>query len=203
MSARIYIEGGAKGPDSKEIKIRCQEAFHKLLDKMGIKRKPRLKACGGRQSVYDDFCTAHASQTADYVAMLIDSEDPITDVEKTWAHLESVTTVPKWDKPNGAIDEQVLFMTTCMETWLIADRATLRQHYGDKLQETALFPLNDLEKRQRHAVQDAIINATRKCSNAFKKGERSYAVLGKLNPSGLDSLPSFARVAKILKKKLK
>ena len=45
MSARIYIEGGAKGHDSKEVKLRCQEAFHKLLDKMGFKgRKPRLKA---------------------------------------------------------------------------------------------------------------------------------------------------------------
>lgn len=202
MSARIYIEGGAKGPDSKEIKIRCQEAFHKLLDKMGIKRKPRLKACGGRQSVYDDFCTAHASRTADYIAMWIDSEDPMTDVEKAWAHLGSVTTVPKWDKPNGATDEQVLFMTTCMETWIIADRATLREHYGDKLQETALPSLTDLEMRHRHAVQDAITSATRKCSNSFKKGERSYAVLGKLNPEDLNSLPSFARVARILKDKL-
>ncbi len=201
MSARIYIEGGAKGPDSKEIKIRCQEAFHKLLDKMGIKRKPRLKACGGRQSVYDDFCTAHASRKADYVAMLIDSEDPMTDVEEAWAHLNSVTTVPKWVKPTGAIDEQVLFMTTCMETWLIADRATLKQHYGDKPQKTVLLSLTDLEERDRHAVQTAITNATRNCSNAFKKGERSYEVLGKLNPAVLNSLPSFARIATILKKK--
>jgi len=135
--------------------------------------------------------------------MWIDSEAPMTDIEKAWTHLASVTTVPKWDKPNGAIDEQVLFMTTCMETWLIADRATLKQHYGEKLQETALLSLTDLEKRDRHAVQNAIINATRKCSNAFKKGERSYEVLGKLNPAELNSLPSFARVATILKKKLK
>ena len=36
MSAYIYIEGGARGADSKYLYIRCQEAFHKLLDRMGF-----------------------------------------------------------------------------------------------------------------------------------------------------------------------
>ena len=203
MSAYIYIEGGAKGPDSKEVTLRCQEAFHKLLDKMGFKgRKPRLKACGGRQSVFDDFCTAHASRKADYVAMWIDSEDPMTDVEKTWAHLASVTTVPKWDKPNGAIDEQVLFMTTCMETWIIADHTALQYHYESRLHANSLPSLINLENRPRHEVQNVLVQATRTCSNAFKKGERSYKVFGELNPSALSDLPSFARVTRILKDKL-
>lgn len=204
MSAFIYIEGGSKGPYSKEISIRCQEAFSKLLDKMGFQgRKPRLKACGGRQNVYDDFRTAHAAGKADFVAMLIDSEDPMTDIAATWEHLQSVATVPQWGKPLKAKDTQVLFMTTCMETWILADRATLRSHYGSKLCENPLLSLANLEDRPRHDVQNAITQATRNCTNAFRKGERSYAVFGKLNPEALKSLPSFVRVAKILNDELK
>ena len=70
MSAYIYIEGGASGAGSKYLNIRCQEAFHKLLDSMEFTgRKPRLVACGGRSAVYDRFVIEHAQHTADYVAM--------------------------------------------------------------------------------------------------------------------------------------
>ena len=204
MSAFIYIEGGAKGPYSKEVSIRCQKAFSKLLDKMGFEgRKPRLKACGGRQSVYDDFCIAHAADKADFVAMWIDSEDPVADITATWSHLQSVTTVPQWGKPLNAKDNQVLFMTTCMETWILADRATLRSHYGSKLNENSLLSVVNLENRPRHEVQNAITQATRHCKNAFEKGEKSYAVFEKLNPEALRALPSFVRVAKILNDELK
>ena len=41
----IYLEGGATGQDSKEVTIRCQQAFSKLLDKMGFEgRQPKLFA---------------------------------------------------------------------------------------------------------------------------------------------------------------
>lgn len=131
--------------------------------------------------------------------MLVDSEDPLTDVEKTWEHLKNRDN---WDKPEGAVDEQALLMTTCMETWIVADRAALKEHYGHKLQETALPSLNDLEKRNRHDVHAKLVHATRDCSNAYAKGKRSFEVIGVLNPDVLDSLPSFVRVVKILKDKL-
>ena len=75
MKTHLYIEGG----DSKEDQIRCREGFRKLLEKMGLSgRMPRLSACGGREAVFDDFKTAHVRQHAnDYVAMLVDSEDPV------------------------------------------------------------------------------------------------------------------------------
>ena len=113
MSAHLYIEGG----ESKEDQIRCREGFRKLLEKAGFSgRMPRLTACGGRGSAFDDFKTAHARlKIGNYIAMLIDSEDPVADLEKTWDHLNSRD---QWDKPAGATDEQVLFMTTCMETWI-------------------------------------------------------------------------------------
>ena len=209
MSNYIYIEGGASGsnPDgssSKYLTIRCQEAFHTLLDRMGFKgRKPRLVACGGRARVYADFCTAHEAGGAGYRAMWIDSEEPMADIEQAWQHLASVTTVPTWERPNGATDDQVLFMTTCMETWIVADRSALRSLYGNRLQENALPPSNGLETRDRHYVQGRLIHATRNCKNAFAKGKRSFEVLEKLDADILKQhLPSFVRVDRILNEKL-
>jgi len=102
VSAYIYIEGAATGPDSKYEKLRCQEAFHKLLVRMGFSgRLPRLVACGGRGAVHDRFATEHSAGEAKYVAMWIDSEEPVADAEATWAHLKSRD---HWDRPPDADD---------------------------------------------------------------------------------------------------
>ena len=94
-------------------------------------------------------------------------------------------------------------MTTCMESWIVADREALHKHYGSKLQESALPAPVGLESRNRHAVQDALMHATRNCSNAYAKGKRSFEVLGVLNPVALAKLlPSFARMERILNAKL-
>jgi hypothetical protein len=56
-----------------------------------------------------------------------------------------------------------------------------------------------LEQRPRHAIQDQLVHATRNCKNAYKKGKRSFDLLGKLSPDVLQQhLPSFARARMIL-----
>ena len=204
VTACIFLEGGASGAHSKELTTRCQQAFHKLLDRMGFTgRKPRLVAGGGRGAVFERFCTALTAGTCDYLAMWIDSEEPMSNIEDAWKHLANVTTVPTWEKPDGATNEQVLFMTTCMETWIVADRNTLREHYRDELQESALPPLHLLEQRHRHDIQDKLTLATRNCKNAYAKGKQSYMILGKLDPETLlKHLHSFVRVQRILVKRL-
>ena len=197
VKARIYIEGG----ETPEDQSRCREAFRKLLEKAGFKGKmPRLVASGGRNATLDDFQTKLKQSTdGDFVAMLVDSEDPIADPEKTWEHLKKRDS---WAKPTGAKDDQVLLMTTCMETWIVADLDTLKSHYGAKLQKSALPSLHNLENRQRHDVQDKLAHATRNCTNAYAKGKRSFEVLARLNPAALSELPSFARMVRILKEEL-
>ena len=195
------------GGNSKEEKIRCREAFSTLLQRQGFRgRMPRLTACGGRGAAFDDFQTAHATaKPGHFVGLLIDSEDPLAmpkdpQEQQTWEHLRQRDG---WATPNGATDQQVLFMTTCMETWIAADRASLREHYGQGLNENQLPPTDQLESRHRHAVQDALQNATSNCSNAYRKGKRSYEVLAKLNPVVLAGLlPSFARAMAILEQNL-
>ena len=82
-------------------------------------------------------------------------------------------------------------MTTCMETWLVADRAALAAHFGNEFRDSALPPLKNLESRHRHDVQDQLMHATRNCSNAYAKGKRSFEVLGKLVPGYVDALAEF------------
>ena len=135
--------------------------------------------------------------------MWIDSEEPMANIEAAWNHLENVTTVDRWIRPPNADDDQVLFMTTCMETWIVADRDALKEHYGHELQDSALPPLVNLELRSRYDVQKKLIHATRNCSNAYSKGPRSFEILAKLSPAALiEYLPSFVRVRRILNEKL-
>ncbi len=129
------------------MKLNCREGFRRILEKSGFKgRMPRLVACGGRNSAFEDFRLAHANGKSQYVGLWVDSEIPVADLEKTWEHLKQSDS---WEKPVGAVDEQVLFMTTCMETWLVADRTGLAKHYGSALQDSALPSVMELEKRDR------------------------------------------------------
>jgi hypothetical protein len=195
----IYLEGGG---DSNQLKIRCREGFRRLLEKCGFaKRMPKLVACGGRDAVFDRFQTALKTALAgEYVALLIDSEDPMADIEVAWAHLKARDG---WDQPLGASDAQAMLMTTCMETWVVVDRAALARHYGRKLRASALPPLVNVESRERHDVQNRLVNATAMCSNSYAKGKRSFEVLGELDPEALKPhLPSFVRMVRILNENL-
>jgi len=123
--SRIYIEGGG---DTKEGRSRCREAFSKLLEKLGItESRPKLIPCGRRDAAYDSFKIAlNLSTKAEYIALWVDSEDPVGDIEQTWSHLKKRD---QWNRPDKANDDNVLLMVTCMETWILADRETLRNHY--------------------------------------------------------------------------
>jgi hypothetical protein len=201
VNARIFLEGGG---DSKELQSRCRAGFRKLLESTGFAgRMPALVACGGRTAAFRDFGTQHAkAEPGSFVGLLVDSEDPVDDAEQPWKHL--MERDGKAVKPNDAQDEQVFLMTTCMETWIVCDRATLKGHYGASLQDSAFPPLIDLEKRGRAEVQKALERATRNCTNAYAKGQRSFEILGTLDPDALAGhLPSFARMRRILRDKLR
>jgi hypothetical protein len=132
--------------------------------------------------------------------MLIDSEEPLQDLDAAWKHLNRRDG---WNQPADASEEQVLFMTTCMETWIFSDRMSLAEHYGSKLQNSALPALNDLESRSRQEVQQTLAHATRSCANSCSKGKRSFEILGKLSRTELEKhLPSFRRIMRILDKEL-
>jgi hypothetical protein len=197
VSGHLYIEGA----ESKEDKILCRQAFRKILERAGLGgQMPRLTACGSRNSAFDDFKTAHAQGRAQFVGLLVDSEDPIEQIEATWEHL---FRRDHWAAPAGAADEQVLLMVTCMESWVAADRQALQRHYGNSLQVNALPSMVNLESRTRGEVQRALEHATRNCKGPYRKGRRSFEALEQLEPAVLEAaLPSFARVLRILRQRL-
>lgn len=197
MSVTIYIEGGG---DSKELHVRCRQGFRKLIEKSGFtKPMPGIVACGGRNAAFDDFKTAMASKSPmDYPMLLVDSEDPIVGDAPPWNHLRARDG---WILPNGASDDQAQLMVTCMETWLMADRAALREVFGVSLQDNALLPEADLEQYDRHRVQQALEHATRNCgrNKVYKKGRRSFQVLEAVSPDILKQrLPYFKRFVETL-----
>ena len=199
MGATIYIEGGG---DAKDLHVACRKAFRSLLEKLGFAgRMPRLVACGSRNDAYDDFCTAHMNTAGKYIALLVDSEDALHDEYRTWNHLY---TRDGWIRPVGADDEQILFMTTCMETWIAADRQALHNFFGQCLQESALPALLNIEKKNRHDVQKALENATGRCKKKYKKGNISFELMQKVAPATIhsDALPSFRRMVDVLEQRL-
>ena len=198
VKARIFLEGGG----GKDLDSRCREGFNKLLKKCGFEgRMPKLTASGDRNSAYKGFKSSHASASGqDYIAMLVDSEDPVKDGYSPWAHL---VEREGWNVPLGATDEQVLLMTTCMETWIAADRSALSAHYGNCLQVSALLAVNNLESQDRVTVQKSLFHATRNCIGPYEKGKKSYEILGEINPASIEPLlPSFKRARDILDEKL-
>ena len=160
---------------------------------------PTLSAVGSRESAFDRFKTALSDMdNSDFVVLLIDSEDPITDVERTWDHLRRRDG---WSRPEGATDDQVLLMTTSMETWIVADRDALRNRFARDFNENPLPALVDLERRRREDVYARLRRAT---NNRYSKGAISFELLGNLNPDTLEQhLPSFQRVRRILNSQLR
>ena len=197
MIARICVEGG--GPPNTRVNAQCRDEFANLLVNCGFARDDfEIIASGGRGDAWNNFQDAHADANgAYYVALLIDSERPVADIEETWAHLADYDN---WTRPPNAEDDQVLLMTTCMETWIAADRETLREHFGADFRPDELPELDGLERVRRGRMNDSLESATRYCSPQYSKGQVSFQILGKLNPDVLEPrLPSFRRARRILR----
>lgn len=199
MRVKLYIEGGG---DRSSLHIKCREGFRKLLERAGfVGRMPSIKACGGRNAAYDDFKTAVRTPTEDeYPVLLVDSEAPVH--QPAWQHMRSRDG---WERPDRADDDQAQLMVQCMESWCVADRAALRRFFGDGLRENTLPPLDNLEARDKQAVQEALVNATRDCGRqrGYEKGRRSFELLAELDPAELRRhLPHFVRLCEMLVSRL-
>lgn len=115
MTVKVYVEGGG---DRKDLTSRCREGFRKFFENAGLTgRMPRIVACGGRRSAYEDFCIALRLAGADeFVALLIDSEDSVMDDIDPWVFLRS-RKGDSWARPDGAGAGNVHLMVHSMESW--------------------------------------------------------------------------------------
>ena len=81
-----------------------------------------------------------------------------------------------------------------MESWLIADAASLEKFFGDGFRAAALPSRADLEQVERDAVLTALKQATKDTSKGeYKKGSVSFAALAEIDPNTVKSRMGYCR----------
>jgi hypothetical protein len=190
VGVTLYVEGGG---DSKTLKTACRKGFSDFLSKAGVTNRPRIVASGGRRQAFEDFCIA--LHKGDRVALLlVDSEDTVTS-NTPWEHLAE-RGGDEWTKPDQATAAQCHLMVQCMETWLLADRDTLAEYFGQGFREAVLpHPSRSIESIGKAELYRALALATHGCKTKarYGKGEHSFELLGMIDPVRVTSASSWAQ----------
>jgi len=183
----LFVEGG--GDQNPSLASECRRAFSMLFERAGVKRRPKVVACGGRKRAFDQFCVALA-EAKDDVWLLVDAEEPVAGASfDPWAHVKA-RPGDGWERPGAATDEQLHLMTVTMETWLVADRAALTAVFGSKLDASKL-PAEGaaLETKTKAAINTALQQATKPTkAGPYGKGAHSFKVLAQVSPDKLRAL---------------
>jgi len=206
---KLYVEGGG---DSKSLQIECRRGFREFLEKAGLKGKmPGITACGGRRQAYDDYCTA--LERGEPAALLVDSETPVApehqqpnDHPAQWQPWQHLKVRDGWAKPANALDTDCHLMVQVMESWLLADRETLKAFFSPGFWENALPAANrPIEGVAKDQVYSALKQATQNCKTKaeYGKGEHSFKLLAKIDPAKVMAASPWAqRFVDELKKKM-
>lgn len=196
---KLYVEGGG---DTAALKSACREGFAKFIEKAGLKgRMPRIVACGSRRDAYDSFCTALA--LGHPAMLLVDSEAPVAAIHQTgapeiwlpWQHLAQ-RPGDQWPTPANAADNACHLMTQCMESWLLADSATLKAYFGQGFKEAHIpaASSNQVETVAKQQVYQALAESTRNCKTkaSYSKGQHSFKLLGLVDPTKVSAASPWA-----------
>ena len=107
MTAKIFLKAAATRRDSEGS---LPKKFQRTPEETRVFRDTNattLRMWRSRGCLRSIQKGARTKNAGGYVAMLIDSEDPIDDIEATWHHLRE-SQRDGWAKPEGARDDQVL-----------------------------------------------------------------------------------------------
>lgn len=183
---KLFVEGGG---DSNQLKSACREAFSKFITKAGINKRPRIVACGSRNSAYERFCSEIENDKP--AILLVDSEMAVLTESQAdnlsladwqaWLHLRGSDG---WQQPSKASDQQCHLVVECMENWFLADRATLKQFFGQHFQENVLPSIErPIEAISKDEVYRCLKNASRSSDKGvYQKGEHSFKLLALIDP---------------------
>jgi len=179
----IYVEGGG---DGDELKSECRRAFKEFFAKtvLGTTRRPKVVACGGRNSAYDSFVTAIAQGKK--ALLLVDSEAPVAlsnQIEgkfNPWTHL---LARDNWTKPASTSNDDCHLMTQCMESWFIADWSTTEKFFGQGFDGNRK-PNGALEDVAKQDVYSTLELASKNCKTKapYGKGAHSFKLLALISP---------------------
>jgi hypothetical protein len=189
VDVTLYVEGGG---DSDALHRRCREGFRTFLEKAGFRgHMPRIVACGGRQSAFDMFRTACASNAT--AILLIDSEDRVQGTS-SWEHLAR-RPEDGFTAPANAAGDQCCLMVVCMESWFLADKDALSGFFGQGFKRDALPQNENIEAVSREDVYSGLRNASAHCKTKapYGKGEHSFRILKLIAPEKVREASPWAR----------
>lgn len=182
VAVRVYVEGGG---ESKVLRTMCRRAFSELFRKAGLAgTMPRVIASGSRRAAYEDFCTAMAQTPAICALLLVDSEAPVLTGDGPWDHLKK-RPADQWSRPARATDDHCHLMVQCMESWFLADQATLAKYFGQGFHPGTLPKRQDIEAIPKDDVLTGLGNASRHTATKgkYSKGSHSFKILALLDPT--------------------
>ncbi len=186
----MYVEGGG---NSKSLKSYCRRGFSEFVAKAGLAgNMPSIVACGSRNDAFDDFKTALAigSETA---LLLVDAEGPVSvpaTAAKPWQHLN---VRDNWNRPKNAADDQCHLMVQVMESWFLADTATLKDYFRQGFREGSLPQNPNVEEISKQDVERGLKQATRTSSKGeYSKGGHSFEILADLDPAEIRTRSQYA-----------
>ncbi len=207
-SILVYIEGEGGGEESSSKSRHLAGAFrkswHTFLQPLAdlARSKGISLQCvighGGSEAL-KKFSRPLPDQFGALRILLIDSEGPVTDVNKPWSAL------PVTKRPDWADDKQCYLMVQCLETWLLADWESIRNHYNKSkpcFRENHLKAWPSLEATDRKNLQRALEAATANCNNPYFHAYGNV-LIAVVRREKLKVLPSVARLFRDLEIKVK
>jgi len=208
VKMKLFVEGGG---DTSLTQRPFRAGLSAFITKAGIKNRPQILFCGGRQAAYDDYCTAISN--GEQAFLLVDSEEPVSpchqkgqpEAWQPWLHLKQ-RNGDAWKKPAGAKDTECHLMVQVMETWFLADRRALTTFFGQYFNEKALPATGrSLESVSKQDIYSAIANATQRCEGKgeYGKGKHSSKLLEETDPGRVVAASPWAdRFIKQIKKQM-
>lgn len=178
VAVRVVMEGGG---DDRSGKTELRASLSAFIKKaLGACDMPKIIAAGGRDMAFKTFKSVANENPDEFIILLVDSEDAVTEKDSTWQHLKKRDN---WDRPANAADEQAHMMVRCMEAWFLADRAALSAYFDKGFNENALpktANIEDIERGEAAAVISRAAKETRKKQYSKSDGLK---ILGLIDPA--------------------
>ena len=143
---------------------------------------PKIIACGSRNNALKKFCTALSQANSEEIRLLlVDSEDPVCPSHTPWQHL---SYRDQWEQPRGTQEEHAHLMVQCMESWFLADVATLERFFGSGFKSRSIAKRDDIENVPKVDVFKQLESASRESKKrAYHKGRHSFDILARIDPA--------------------
>jgi len=200
-SILVYIEGegGGRTVDKRkhndgEFRKAWKRFLQPLADLANDRGISRFQCIPGRGGTTTEKQFANPLPADGHALriLLIDSEGPVGDVSKPWKAI-------RLKRPQWAGDKNCYLMVQCLETWLLADPASIQSHYDSHgkpcFRQRKLKAWQDLENIAKATLQTAIEAATAECGKPYAHADGNL-LIGKVDLEKLKKLSSVARLFK-------